>query len=208
MRTLYLLCMLLLAAGLTAQAQEAPRAELFTGYSYLSAQFPFSTDPAAGETRGSMNGWNVSAAVNANRWFGLVGDFDGYYNSPTQGTIFKPANCVLCTGGVSATVHNIYTFTGGPQLSLREPDLTVFGHVLFGGVHTRADLVSNVTQSASISTTSFTVMVGGGVDISLSHGFTLRIQPDYFKSSILDRRQNNFRVSTGVVFRLGQPKSR
>jgi opacity protein-like surface antigen len=208
MRKLHMIFMALLALGLRAQAQETPRAEVFTGYSFLSAQFPLSTDPAAGETRGSMNGWNVSAGFNANRWFGVVGDFSGNYNSPTQGDLFKPANCVLCTGGVSATVHNIYTFTGGPQLSMREDNLTVFGHVLFGGVHTRADLVSNVTPSASISTTSFTVMVGGGVDFTLARRITLRIQPDYFKSSILDRRQNNFRVSTGIVFRFGQPKNR
>lgn len=90
---------------------------------------------------------------------------------------------------------------------MREDNLTVFGHVLFGGVHTRADLVSNVTQSASISTTSFTVVVGGGVDIGLHRHFALRIQPDYFKSSILDRRQNNFRVSTGIIFRFSQAKN-
>jgi len=52
------------------------------------------------------------------------------------------------------------------------------------------------------------VMVGGGVDFTLARRITLRIQPDYFKSSILDRRQNNFRVSTGIVFRFGQPKNR
>lgn len=84
MRKLSTLFMGLLAFGLTAQAQETPRAELFTGYSFLSAQFPFSTDPAAGETRGSMNGWNLSPALNVNRWFGIATDFAGYYNSPTR----------------------------------------------------------------------------------------------------------------------------
>jgi Outer membrane protein beta-barrel domain len=203
MRKLHMIFMALLALGLRAQAQETPRAEVFTGYSFLSAQFPLSTDPAAGETRGSMNGWNFSAAVNANRWFGVVGGFGGYYNSPTQGDLFKPANCVNCTGGVSATVHNIYTFTAGPQISMREENLTAFVHVLLGGAHTRADLVSNVTPSASISATTFALMVGGGVDIGFSPRFALRIQPDYFKSSILDRRQNNVRVSAGIVFRFG-----
>ena len=138
MRKLYLLFIVFLASGLMAQTQEAPKAEVFAGYSFVSAQFPLSTDPTAGETRGSMNGWNVSAGFNANRWFGVVGDFGGYYNSPTQGDLFKPANCVNCTGGVSATVHNIYTFTAGPQLSMREDNVTVFGHILVGGAHTRA----------------------------------------------------------------------
>ena len=204
MHKLAAVMVILLAVGLRAQGQETPKAEIFAGYSFVSAQFPFSTDPAAGETRGSMNGWNLSAAVNANRWFSVVADFGGYYNSPMQSTLFKPANCVLCTGGVGATVHNIYTFTGGPQISMREDNVTVFGHILFGGAHTRAELVSNVTPSASISATSFAVILGGGVDIGFSRRFALRIQPDYFTTSILDRRQNNVRVSAGIVFRFGR----
>lgn len=204
MHKLSAVMVVLLAVGLRAQAQGTPKAEIFAGYSFVSAQFPFSTDPAAGETRGSMNGWNLSAAVNPSRWFSVVGDFGGYYNSPTQSTLFKPANCVLCTGGVSATVHNIYTFTGGPQISTGEDNVTVFGHILFGGAHTRADLVSNVTPSASISATSFALILGGGVDIGFSRRFALRIQPDYFTTSILDRRRNNVRVSAGIVFRFGR----
>jgi hypothetical protein len=41
--------------------------------------------------------------------------------------------------------------------------------------------------------------VGGGVDIALSHRFALRIQPDYLKTEILGRKQNNFRASAGMV---------
>jgi hypothetical protein len=150
-------------------------------------------------------GWNASAAVNANRWIGVVADFGGGYGSPTKTEIFKPANCVLCTGTVSATLHNIHTFTAGPQVSIRHDNLTVFAHALFGGAHTREDLVSIVTPSANISSTSFAMIAGGGVDVSLgSHRFALRFQPDDLMTRILDRRQNNFRFSTGIVFRFGK----
>ena len=85
MNKLSAVLLVLLAVGLRAQAQDAPRAEVFTGYSLVSAGFPFSTDPAAGSGSGVLNGWNFSAAVNANRWIGVVADFGGYYGSPTKG---------------------------------------------------------------------------------------------------------------------------
>lgn len=103
----FVILMALVALALGAQGQEVPRVEVFTGYSFVDAGFPLATDPAAGTARGVLNGWNVSAAVNANRWFGVVTDVGGYYGSPTKTEIFKPANCVLCTGNVSATLHNI-----------------------------------------------------------------------------------------------------
>ena len=192
-----------LTVGLAAQAQDTPRVEIFTGYSFVSASFPFSPDPTAGDTRGSLHGWDLTATVNANRWLGIAGDFGGYYGSPTKTELFKPANCVLCTGNVDATLHNIYTFAGGPQVSARAEKMTVFGHVLLGGAHVRADF-SGVAGSATVSKTDFTVIVGGGFDLGFSHHLAFRVQPDYFRTQILDRSQNNFRLSAGVVFRFGQ----
>ena len=139
MRKAFVMLMASLALGLGAYGQDVPRVEVFTGYSFVDAGFPFATDPAAGTARGVLNGWNVSAAVNANRWFGVVADAGGYYGSSTKTELFKPANCVLCTGNVDATLHHIYTFTGGPQISIRQNNLNVFVHSLFGGAHTRAD---------------------------------------------------------------------
>jgi opacity protein-like surface antigen len=197
--------MVLFALGLNGQAQDAPKVEVFTGYSFMSAGFPFSTDPAAGNGSGVLNGWNFSAAVNANRWIGVVADFGGYYGSVTKGTTFKPANCVLCTSDFTATLHNMHTFTAGPQLSIRQDSVTVFAHALFGGAHIREDLGINISPPAtSISSTNFAFLVGGGADIALSQRFALRIQPDYLKTEILGRKQNNFRVSAGLVFRFGQ----
>lgn len=181
-----------------------PKVEVFTGYSFMSAGFPFSTDPAAGNGSGVLNGWNFSAAVNPNRWIGVVADFGGYYGPVTKGITFKPANCVLCTGDVNGILHNMYTFTAGPQLSIRHDSVTVFAHALFGGAHIREDLVAFVTPSASVSSTNFAFLVGGGADINFFHRFALRIQPDYLKTEILSRKQNSFRGSAGVVFKFGQ----
>lgn len=48
MHKLFAILMVLFALGLNGQAQDAPKIEVFTGYSFMSAGFPFSTDPAAG----------------------------------------------------------------------------------------------------------------------------------------------------------------
>jgi opacity protein-like surface antigen len=205
MHKLSAVLMVLFALGLIAHAQETPKVEVFTGYSFVSAGFPFSTDPAAGNGNGVLNGWNFSAAVNANRWVGVVADFGGYYGPVTKGTTFKPANCVLCTSDFTGILHNMHTFTAGPQLSIRQDKVTVFAHALFGGAHIREDLIINIPPPAtSISSTNFAFLVGGGVDIALSSRSAVRIQPDYLKTEILGRRQNNFRASAGVVFRFGQ----
>lgn len=197
--------MVLFALGLMAHAQETPKVEVFTGYSFMSAGFPFSTDPAAGGGSGVLNGWNFSAAVNANRWIGVVADFGGYYGPVAKGTTFKPANCVLCTNDFNGILHNMHTFTAGPQLSIRQDKVTVFVHALFGGAHIREDLVIGTPPPvARVSSTNFAFLAGGGADIALSHRFAVRIQPDYLKTEILGRRQNNFRASAGVVFRFGQ----
>jgi opacity protein-like surface antigen len=205
MPKVFAVLMVLFALGLNGQAQDAPKVEVFTGYSFMSAGFPFSTDPAAGNGSGVLNGWNFSAAVNANRWMGVVADFGGYYGSPTKGTLFKPANCVLCTSNFTGILHNMHTFTAGPQLSIRQDKVTVFAHALFGGAHIREDLIINIPPPATkISSTNFAFLVGGGVDIALSHRFAVRIQPDYLKTEILGRSQNNFRASAGLVFGFGQ----
>jgi len=192
---------LLFAIGLGAWTQDVPKAEVFAGYSFVNAAFPADTDPAAGEFSGFLNGWNGSAAFNVNRRLGAVADFGGYYGSPTKITIFKPANCVNCTGNAIATLHNMHTFTFGPQFSVRGDGMTVFAHALFGGATIREDM--SFFGQSKISTTSFAMMFGGGVDIPLSSRWVMRFQPDYFMTRILDRRQNNFRFSTGFVFRFG-----
>lgn len=194
---------LFLILGLGAQAQDAPRVEIFTGYSFVSAGFPFSPDPDAGLTRGTLHGWDLTATVNANRWLGIAGDFGGYYGSPTKMETFKPANCVLCTGDVTATLHNMHTFTGGPQLSVRSGNVTGFAHVLLGGARVRADF-GGVAGSATVSKTEFTMIAGGGFDLGFARHLAFRIQPDYFLTKILDRTQNNFRFSAGVVWKIGK----
>ena len=68
MRKMFLMCGIILCFPLIAAAQDYPKAEVFTGYSYLR-----------GDLDANFNGWNVSVTGNVNKWFGLTADFGGHY---------------------------------------------------------------------------------------------------------------------------------
>ena len=69
MRKMLLLGALVLLASAPAMAQETPKAEWFTGYSYTR------------DSGVNFNGWNTSVNGNFNDWFGLKADFSGHYGS-------------------------------------------------------------------------------------------------------------------------------
>jgi opacity protein-like surface antigen len=197
----------ILAAGLSvflqAQTPDVPRADVSMGYAFTRTNFPLDTDPLAGNGAGNLQGWSASATVNVNRWFGIIADFGGYYGSATANNTFKPANCVNCTGVAVGTVRNINTFVAGPQFSFLQDQLTFFVHPLFGAAHVREEMEFFSNSLPTISTTSFSVMLGGGLDYALSRHFAVRGQVDYFSTRLLDNRFSNIRVSPGIVFRFG-----
>lgn len=193
-----------LILSMCAAAQDAPKVEVFTGYSFNRVAFPLSSNFDIGNGHGNLQGWDVSAAVNPLRWVGLEADFAGYYGTATGSTLFKPPDCVLCTSEFGATVHHVYTFMAGPRIFQRDGKLTLFAHALFGGARTNADelLFFGVSNPPQIST-AFAMVLGGGIDVQLSRHFALRAQPDYLRTQVLGKQMNNFRVSAGPVFRFG-----
>jgi hypothetical protein len=110
MRTAFavLLCML---SSSVISAQEFPRAEVLGGYSYLHIDTQGITGPKLdalcneidpGFCRAGtfgihpgFNGWNASAQVNVNRWFGAKADFSDYYGTPlTAGPAIQGSGAV------------------------------------------------------------------------------------------------------------------
>jgi hypothetical protein len=71
MRKIWSFCVILVCLPLIAAAQDYPKAEIFTGYSYLRG-----TDLNA-----NFNGFDVSGSIPINRWFGVTADFSAYVNS-------------------------------------------------------------------------------------------------------------------------------
>src|SRR5436305_626340 len=104
--------------ALSAPAQDAPKAELFVGYSYLRVN-PTGLDGV------NTHGWEASLDYNFTKHFGLKGDFSGDY----------------CCGGD----QHVRTYMGGPQVSWRSEKVTVFVHGLVGGAHAQGTGISDTS---------------------------------------------------------------
>jgi hypothetical protein len=187
MRRSLLLSAMLVLLPMPLLAQEYPRAEAFGGYSYFRA------NPEGF----NLNGWNASISGNVSPWFGIVGDFSGHYGSPS---VF----------GFTVPFVNLssYTFMAGPRIMARSGAVTPFAQFLIGG--SRA---STSSFGVTLSDDALAAAVGGGVDIRVNNWMAVRaVQADYIMTrfnSLEDRifgangRQNNLRISAGIVFRFG-----
>src|SRR6476661_7993646 len=89
------------------------------------------------ESRYNAVGWNGSVTGNFKHVLGITADFSGVYNSHR----------------VSSST---YTYTVGPVLTARLPVVQPFVHALFGGA---------TLLSGGGNTTSFAMLVGGGLDL-------------------------------------------
>jgi len=177
MKKLILAAFVLSVSAAVAQAQETPVADVAAGYStiYVVKGFTYFMEGGAG-----------SVALNANNWFGVVGDFGGY-RAPS---------------GVSSLTAETYLF--GPRFSYRQWDRFIpFAQALVGGVH------------SSVANTGFTGVsnalafgAGAGADFVLDSGgrFALRPQVEYLGFHANGSTIANVRFSVGVVVRLGKKR--
>ncbi|MFZ0819942.1 MAG: outer membrane beta-barrel protein [Candidatus Acidiferrales bacterium] len=179
-----------LGSAQPTRAQDAPKWEIFGGYTYMRANIVVSGTPF------NMNGGSGSVAYNPTRWLGLVGDFGVYY----QGTVVgNPASLT------------IFTYQFGPRISWRASKrLTPFAQALVGGGYAGGTLYTSSLGAGAAplgASNAFTFTVGGGLDVNLNRHVALRLfQAEYLYSQFVnavDNRQNNLRASAGLVFRFG-----
>ncbi|MBI4479403.1 MAG: hypothetical protein HY651_05225 [Acidobacteria bacterium] len=109
MSKLVLFCVFATLLTPMVQAQDAPKAEVFAGFSVLSVKFD-------GSDREALYGWQVSIAGNPTPVLGLVADFAGHYKS---------------IEGEKVKVHE---FLFGPQINARAEKANGFVHFLLGGI--------------------------------------------------------------------------
>lgn len=199
MRNLILVSLFCVLCTLTAMSQDAPRVEVFGGYSLLH-------DGNASPT--SFQGWDASSTTYVNRWFGITADFSGHYSTTNTSFLVAP--------GVSQEIQEtqrIHNFMFGPHLAYRKSRYVPFGHALFGFNHSGEDvnvtcLSCGFTGGETFSTNTFSMALGGGMDIPVGHGFSVRpVQAEYILRRIASFNDNQFRYSAGVVFRLGSIRS-
>jgi hypothetical protein len=173
---------LLLAVSQAAFAQRnAPRVELFGGFSSLPANvltdFP----------RDDSYGFQGSVVVNLNRWFGIVGDFGGQYRTVTDLGSAWP--------GITAET-SVYEYLVGPRFAARRGRATLFVHALVGGATGNAGL-------AGFSDSNFALGAGGGLDIDVTRRLAIRAVQFDWMGSFVDILEDNVRLGFGVVVKLG-----
>jgi len=197
MRRTNTLLAIFLAAGFalgstpSAKAQDAPKWEIFGGYTYMCSNIIVSGTPF------NLNGGSGSVAFNLTNWFGLVGDIGVTHQGALTGTPF------------SLTVT---TYEFGPRVSWRNhTHVTPYAQILLGGGHAGGTLYTSSlgTGLAPLGTSNdFNFTAGGGVDWKINHGFSVPLaQAEYLHTQFLnahDNNQSNFRLSTGVVFSFGK----
>jgi peptidoglycan-associated lipoprotein len=176
-----LLAFLSLCAG-AAYAQDAPKVDIFAGYSYVREN-PDTT----GVGSYSLDGGSASFAYHIKDWLSAVGDFGGYHNVNILGT------------GVDGTLS---TYVFGPRISYHsDRRITPFAEALFGVAHAGESIAGGTAGSQN----AFAMTIGGGVDYRINHRLSFRpLQVDYLmtrfpEGTTSNQTQNNLRASTGIV---------
>lgn len=157
------------------------RVDLFVGATFLhSGDLPSHVSGVPGFLKSGVNLPGVSGAisVNANRFFSLVGEVNLDHSSS----------------------ENLFTFLGGPELSIRSSKSRVFFHALAGGAYERHSLTG--AKISELSDSSFAYELGGGWDLGLNKTVALRlIQLDYLYTEAFHLSDQNLKASAGIVFR-------
>jgi len=193
-------------------AQAIPRVEVFGGYSYMRVRGYVAEEsllvPGSGDfafpSFGS-NGWSGSVAVNATHWLAGVADIGGF------STIYN-TNII---GGLVAIGMKEHSYLFGPRFSSRYKRWTLYAHALFGEAHAAVAIGGpEIVAPIVITETKFAMAVGSGLDFTVykqrypSKGAGQQIdirlgQAEWFRTNFVGSRQDNIRLTTGVVFRFG-----
>jgi len=103
----------------------------------------------------------------------------------------------------------MFTYLFGPRFSHRGEKWTPFMHTLFGAARLSEDANTGILgpNPGSFSTNAFAMAFGAGLDYKMTKHFALRVfQTEFLVTRIndgADNLQNNFRGSTGIVYRFG-----
>ena len=196
MRKLLVIIFLIAGSATVSFAQtpdDQPKNQFFAGYSFNSADINTLTiDPH----RTGQNGINLEYTRQITRHIGITGDASAHFHRETSST----------TGGTFTSRRDQYFMLGGLQFKTGNGKwVQPFAHALFGASLFRG-FTSDIRTTGNVYTfddaTSLAMAFGGGVDIRISRRIDLRlIQADYAPTWFGSGRQNNFRLSVGIVFK-------
>jgi outer membrane protein OmpA-like peptidoglycan-associated protein len=176
-----------------------PAGEVFLGYSYIRFNTDTTVSPggvSVAEHFDMIPGGTAQITGNVNDWLGLAADFGGYG--------------IHDVGGVEGT---LYTYLFGPRFTLArgrwEPFVNTFVGVARINSTLHIPVGDTVFFNRSFHQNAFAAAGGGGLDWNVSRHVGIRlIQAEYLYTNFTDfrdDRQNNLRVSGGIVFRFAFP---
>jgi len=181
MRTFVATLVVLMAAIRPAAGQSAPpRAEIWAGYSMLTAtgdDFPRSTSHGAA----------AGVAWHLTRWFAVVGEFGAQTNTNRNLGFNFPAT-------VAHT--RVYEYMAGAKFSRVTGRTTVVARALVGGAAGHSSL-------KGFADSGFAMGAGGGVDVRVSPRLAIRGQLDWV-AGFVDVMENDWRPAIGLVVRFGR----
>ena len=190
-----------------------PRFEFFVGGTYAEAGL-FNAGHWAG-----LSGWDSSLGLNATSWLGVVVEGGQYFGTskipqavpapfPTQ--IYEPA----ADPTFNAATRE-YNFLFGPQFARRKyARWTPIAELLYGHQGVRGVATPLIAGPLQTEVSSGRALVaGGGLDYKINPRLALRLKADYLLTntafSLLGKeKQDNFRVSVGLVIRSVHKKKR
>jgi opacity protein-like surface antigen len=193
---------LLFSFSALAEENEAPRMEVFLGYTFTRANS--ATDIPSFDA----NGGSGQFVYNFNHWLGAVLDMGAVHNGNIHGI------------SLDSTAAN---FLLGPRVAVRKwSRIAPYFQTLFGGVYATTStavpglgltegLPAGFNLRATRDQTAFGMTAGGGLDIKMSKHVSFRpVQIEYFLTRLHDYRsatdnsQNNIRYSAGFNFTFGE----
>jgi len=180
------------AAAQTGKPHDGlPKTQIAIDYSYMRAN---STPGQCGCF--NLNGGSAEVAIQVYRNFSAVADITGDRAGTTS---------------VSGQSLSLLSYTGGPRFSYslrrsQRTHITPFVQALVGAVHGFDAPFPNGSGTVTNSANALALLLGGGIDVAVSHRFSIRaVQVDYGLyrlSNNANNSENLLRVSTGVVFRI------
>lgn len=188
-----LIAILFTAAAVEAQ-QQRPAGEVDFAVTYTANRANLTTNPSFWMQGGS-------AELAGQLWHGLAGvaNITGLHTG----------------GGTSGVPLSIVTDTFGPRYRWSIPtkmsrrEVSVFGQGLIGEAHGFYSIFPG-RPGASTNALSFALQLGGGVDVALSHHFSLRaVEADWLRTQLPNSTtnvQNDFHIASGIVFHTASRK--
>jgi hypothetical protein len=160
----------------------------------FDAAFTYNSLLANVTTGNEFNMQGGSAQVQAQVWGRIcaVADVAGFHTGNVNGT------------GIGL---DLITFTFGPRYVWAPPRrrFVLFGQALVGGAH---GMNSIFPSSAGINSSgnSLALQLGGGIDVPLSHHFSVRaLDADWLRTQLPNATtnvQNNLRLGVGIIYNL------